>query len=473
MFKNLFIPTESNNYTPHLLNRKAFVVYLVLLIILNIFGASLGFTRAEAAVDFTSIYQAHNDIRSQNGLNTLTINTSLNESATAKAQVMLENDCWAHYCPPGVSPWTFFDDAGYVYIYAGENLAEGFESNDNVMSAWMNSPTHRANIINPNFNEIGIGFAYGDYQGIENNTIIVVHFGSTNESLSDQIFDQLPETGSSPVNIDYPVDNSQISESQPEIKGTAPIDSRVDIYDGSGVLGRVDAAGDSFTYRPESDLTEGEHTISATAFDDQNIVLGTSNAVSFTVDLQAPDILLKTLTVSAVEYDENDESAIVSVMTEGNADALILEQASKPFYQAGEDNWELSIDLDFFRINDTVVLVATDEAGNITREEIGSKAVLAEALAKINDPLIEKDQEGIIGSFWGNILGKDTQAKVNIGFMLFLSGLFVIDFAVLSKSGMTGIKRSKSHLHLSSVLLIIVIAIIGGMSGNILNGITN
>src|SRR6185436_20656588 len=64
------------------------------------------------------------------------------------------------------------------YIYAGENLAEGFDDNTTVMDAWMNSPTHKENILKPEFREIGIGGARGTYQGEQNNTIVVIHFGT-------------------------------------------------------------------------------------------------------------------------------------------------------------------------------------------------------------------------------------------------------------------------------------------------------
>jgi hypothetical protein len=126
---------------------------------------------ATKVIDFT------NQERSKLGLPTLTLNPTLSQSASLKAQDMFANNYWAHTSPSGKSPWDFFKSVNYRYSIAGENLAKDFYDTDSVMRAWMNSPTHRANIVNTKFKEIGIGVVNGVLNGVET-TLVVQHFGT-------------------------------------------------------------------------------------------------------------------------------------------------------------------------------------------------------------------------------------------------------------------------------------------------------
>jgi hypothetical protein len=90
---------------------------------------------------------------------------------------MLARQYFAHNTPDGATPWTFIKATGYSYITAGENLAIDFSEAESVQSAWMNSPGHRANILNSNFKEIGIGIAKGKFDG-HDTTIVVQMFGT-------------------------------------------------------------------------------------------------------------------------------------------------------------------------------------------------------------------------------------------------------------------------------------------------------
>ena len=79
---------------------------------------------------------------------------------------------FAHNTPDGQTPWSFIAAQGYNYLAAGENLAVNFYQAEDVESVWMNSPEHKANILNQSFEEIGIGIAQGEFQG--HNAILVV-----------------------------------------------------------------------------------------------------------------------------------------------------------------------------------------------------------------------------------------------------------------------------------------------------------
>lgn len=117
-----------------------------------------------------------NKERVERGLNTLTINSRLQTAAQWKADDMIEKDYWEHF-HNGKSPWAWMKEAGYDYLDAGENLAIDFSELEPMHSAWMDSPTHRDNIINSKYKEAGIGIVSGDFEGHQ--TIVVVQmFGN-------------------------------------------------------------------------------------------------------------------------------------------------------------------------------------------------------------------------------------------------------------------------------------------------------
>jgi len=135
------------------------------------------FTYAKADYSAGTLVSMTNSVRSRNGLGSLSVNSRLTSAAYAKAQDMLANQYFAHTSPSGRTPWDFIKSAGYNYSYAGENLAIGYSDASELFSAWMASATHRENILNPNFREIGVAVIAGTYEGVE--TIIVAQeFGA-------------------------------------------------------------------------------------------------------------------------------------------------------------------------------------------------------------------------------------------------------------------------------------------------------
>ena len=97
--------------------------------------------------------------------------------AQRNAGDMFAFNYWAHNSPSGRDPWSFFQEVGYKYIYAGENLARDFMNSESVVEAWMNSPSHRENLLNPNYKEIGLAVVNGTLNGVET-TLVVQSFGT-------------------------------------------------------------------------------------------------------------------------------------------------------------------------------------------------------------------------------------------------------------------------------------------------------
>lgn len=114
--------------------------------------------------------------RQQWGLPILKTNENLNLAAQKKAEHMLSNGYFSHVSPQGQTPWDFFKQVGYNYLVAGENLAINFYDPETMQEAWMNSPGHRANILNTAYEEVGVGISQGLYKG-KNVVFVVEMFG--------------------------------------------------------------------------------------------------------------------------------------------------------------------------------------------------------------------------------------------------------------------------------------------------------
>jgi hypothetical protein len=118
--------------------------------------------------------------RVQLGGTELIANTKLNSAAQAKADDMVKQHFFAHVAPDGTMAWDYIKKVGYSYDVAGENLAITNESAETVVTSWMNSPSHRDNILNKEYKDIGIGIAqYGDYQGHKSTTVIVALYAKS------------------------------------------------------------------------------------------------------------------------------------------------------------------------------------------------------------------------------------------------------------------------------------------------------
>ncbi|MFN3692846.1 MAG: CAP domain-containing protein [Candidatus Paceibacteria bacterium] len=177
-----FVPHSSNDYTPDLLQRTALLVMGGLVVLTftmsNLYALMWQqSTWLTGAVLPAVVVEKTNQQRKGEDLPPLVRNSVLDAAAQMKAEDMAKNGYFAHYSPTGVSPWHWFNEAGYRYVHAGENLAVHFTDSKEVVEAWMKSPTHRANIVNRAYREIGVGTAKGQYEGYD--TVFVVQMFGT------------------------------------------------------------------------------------------------------------------------------------------------------------------------------------------------------------------------------------------------------------------------------------------------------
>lgn len=177
--KMAVVPNKKNDYRPHLIRKYGMAIIIFLVIGLQIaynlstVGEVMG---VESNITIASLLEKTNKARIESGVGSLSLNNKLNESALLKAQDMLANQYWAHTSPEGVDPWKWFETVDYEYVEAGENLAKGFYLTDAVMMAWMNSPDHKKNIVNPNYKEVGFAVVSGEFEG-RITSLIVAHYG--------------------------------------------------------------------------------------------------------------------------------------------------------------------------------------------------------------------------------------------------------------------------------------------------------
>lgn len=134
-----------------------------------------------ASYNASQIIELTNAERKSQGLPALKFNATLAKAAQEKAEDMFADDYWAHNSPAGKTPWFFITSSGYRYIFAGENLARDFSDPVSVVDAWMDSPSHRSNLLDDNFRDIGVAVATGDLAGGEV-VLVVQMFGAQSTS---------------------------------------------------------------------------------------------------------------------------------------------------------------------------------------------------------------------------------------------------------------------------------------------------
>lgn len=177
-----FIPHKETHQKAKLISWEGLLIYVLLFILLQVGFSIVGYAKPgvlgiNSNIDQKRLVELTNQERSKKGLPPVSENAALDKAATLKAQNMFEENYWAHFAPSGKTPWDFIIGSGYRFTYAGENLAKNFYQSDDVVSAWMASPTHRDNLLNSKYKDIGIAVVDGVLNG-QKTTLIVQMFGT-------------------------------------------------------------------------------------------------------------------------------------------------------------------------------------------------------------------------------------------------------------------------------------------------------
>jgi len=179
---HLFIPRPSNNYKAKTLHVSSLSVFILIImisqILLSFFSKTMpGVLGIISTITAEELIDLTNKKRQENNLPELKLNPVLVEAAQQKGADMMVKNYWAHTSPDGKTPWYFFKNVSYQYLYAGENLARDFVDSSSVVSAWMNSPTHKDNLLSSRYQEIGIAVIQDTFQGQES-VLVVQLFGT-------------------------------------------------------------------------------------------------------------------------------------------------------------------------------------------------------------------------------------------------------------------------------------------------------
>lgn len=232
MLSHWFHPRRSNNHRPKLLHAESYLSLIGVTVGFALFifaskainpqfGYILGYASDISVFD---VVAQTNQERAKAGLAALEYDDTLSQAASAKAADMFAKQYWAHQSPEGKEPWAFINEAGYEYIAAGENLARDFMATPEMIDAWMNSPTHKANIMNPRYQEIGIAVVNGTLQGMET-TLVVQMFGRPSTGQVAQVPEsagttEKPQIEEQPLNIEFS-DSEKPLTSQPVLSTTS------------------------------------------------------------------------------------------------------------------------------------------------------------------------------------------------------------------------------------------------------------
>lgn len=459
--KKLFIPSKDNNYKPFLLRRAALCIYTILLLLVNTFGGLLGIPEAMASsITPGNIIQLTNQQRLSAGLNALNTDSRLSAAAQAKANNMFEEQYWDHFGPNGETPWMFISQAGYTYVYAGENLAKGFRTAEGVHEAWMASPTHRDNIMSNKYKDIGVAVVNGVLLGKET-TLVVQMFGNlTSEIYKADTPVKAVETPTpkpsivdkgeiKSISITNPVSGELIKDANVNIKGeTKNISGSyfVEIINKEKVVGEVESSTSNWEYDKGSDWEEGEQKIVAQVKGESI----KSEEVSFTIDSTPPKLEKENITVKRTEnqYElsfkvEEDFHSIKFISGDKTYDLTVTEQGYAILGITKDDIKERSI------------LILSDEAGNIAEYDISEYFLDGDTQEpkSFNFVLWVRDMLGTVDG-------------ISLAIIIFVFILLAIEVYVYWKKGLIG-KNAGGLFTLGAWWLIILVGIFKGFGGAI------
>jgi len=367
-----------------------FFILIFNLMVAPLFGWNVMPAHADTVIDSARLVTLANQSRAAAGLNSLSVDQRLINAATQKGIDMFKKQYWAHYGPNGETPWQFIIAAGYSYTYAGENLAKDFTSTDSVHNAWMNSATHKANILNVNYQNVGIAaisgkqICNGIYPGFSDNnlstcidTVIVVQMfgtlqsatspsGPTKSISSNTIVPTSTPTPQAPnkPQITSPSNNSYVNKEKIDVSGKTDTNTSVNVYDGEKKVGTITSDGGAFTVR-DLTLGDGAHGLTADATSEVNGKVSVrSDAVNVTIDT-VPPVLDKTNTKLQLQDQSNNDYYIESTFTDDTVAVKATSgQSSIDLQKLYGNTFAGTIKVPDSNVG--IVLAAYDKAGNMS-----------------------------------------------------------------------------------------------------------
>jgi uncharacterized protein YkwD len=231
LFKDYFIPSDSNDNRPKILRPKQLVIIAVLLLILKVSLVGYIFSvyqeKAEMSTSITSqVFILTNEARVSAGVPALELDPYLSQAAQLKAEDMIINNYFSHTSLDGRKPWNFVNRNLYPYLLVGENLAMNFITASDVQAALMASPSHRKNILNEKYTDVGLYVTNGEIDGRETNILVEIfaYQKESEEPVSEVVAESdtkeetvLIETNNNQTEVISLEDNNKTENMEPEV----------------------------------------------------------------------------------------------------------------------------------------------------------------------------------------------------------------------------------------------------------------
>ncbi|KKP69324.1 hypothetical protein A2X44_04200 [candidate division CPR3 bacterium GWF2_35_18] len=507
--QRFFIPSVKNKNRPYLIRSRALAFYCTVLIIFQvgfnlIFENKSGEVVAATSITASQLFQLTNDERSKLGLPVLTYNQKLANAAYNKGTDMFADQYWAHVAPDGTTPWNFILGAGYDYHYAGENLAKDFSSASSVVKAWMNSPSHRENIVNAEFKEMGIAVVTGIFEGQET-TICVQMFGTLMTPAKETINNptpavpdnnQISQNNTTPTNntqntpviekdttapvppvITSPQNHTTLNNDKPTISGTSAEKATIKIFDAQSELGSLPTdTQNSFSYRPEKSLAEGDHLFSATATDSSGNQSDHSEIVTIVIDTFPPFIDSESIVLEPF-YRFSKKAIRIEVIVLADPKQVTASMGEYSLILQSDDNSHFSGILvppeEIFNQYNKIKIESHDQAGNktLTEKEIPefpSQASIQNSGAVLG--MLQTNTNDFINKIIPNNHSETSRMFYSI-FGLGLMGLMALNSTVMEKKKIP-LQGTNTLTH-AVMLGISVMGVIWGNLGLITSGLSN
>lgn len=460
--RDLFVPHAENNYTPHVLGHRPLSLYAALMIsvkLLSLFSVGLlpENQAFSSAVTPMNILELTNQSRKAYNLSNLRMNPSLTIAAQKKAADMVKNQYFAHNSPAGKTPWDFIKGQGYNYIIAGENLAVNFYDSESLENAWMNSPGHKANILNRDFEDIGIGVLQGTYKGVKAIFVVQLFGTSSDEQVQPMTAFSAPVQLASVPEVSVPVP-SKIALATPvmdgqsfaltnnknyQVHGYAPDAEFVYVVVNDKPQARLDVVNGE--YNGEITLSEGLNQVSALSFNSQNEASAISKNISIKLDSVAPSINASIEQTNGSEgkayyIEAKVPSDVTKVIATVGQEKVMLQPSSNPSI------WTGRVSADISNIQGSINIRAYDLAGNFNTNVIGS---FTDSVMSSFGFSAEKNMQV---SYLGKTIPLNVVNNLYIYFILFL--LSSLAFAIAIKRN---VLRISMVAHTSAMVLVALV----------------
>lgn len=406
-----------------------------------------------------NVLAAVNKERTDRNIPALNTNVKLSRAAQIKADDMIARKYFAHVNPDGHYIWDTIAAQGYTpYTILGENLAINFSDTNSLVAAWIDSPTHRENMLNSAFQDQGMGVQFGNTDNGEYSVAIANTFGTlapqsaargTTTPGSRQTVNApkgIPPSITASAKITISNTEKNLNTNAVTIFGTAPADSAINVHDlliqnGKTLADEIKSASSdkngNFVLKFEN-LKDGSHSFVAdSAINGKKIQ---SNAYSAQISYSAPEIKAETFKITPINTGNSLIVRIEGQVAGQNilVNASMLDKTAALQYSNGVYSGDLSFDEHQDLTGQTVAVTVQDQSGNKIQSSFPFSAVA--------EPTQQQNQAGSPDLY-------DIFKFAVIGFgILFI--LFVItDLLFSSKTRIDSIDAA-SHSHF--VLLFLV-----------------